>query len=83
VVIGSLATAVISDRAFFIVFVPLEFLPRLFGKPPVELAIQKESANIGKRGANSRFASTTRDSFNLTFLHEGDIFDPARILEFS
>jgi hypothetical protein len=44
VVIGSLATAVISDRAFFIVSVPLEFLPRLFGKPPVKLAIQKESA---------------------------------------
>jgi hypothetical protein len=34
-----------SQAAFLIVFVPLGVLQRLFGKGPIELAIQKERPN--------------------------------------
>jgi hypothetical protein len=61
-----MTTRMILTALVFIVFVPLEFLPRLFGNLQPSLQFKKKALLIGKRGANSRFAPTTRDSFNLT-----------------
>jgi len=48
-VLGWVMTCVILTAVFFIVFVPLGVLQRLFGKPPIELAIRKERASYWQK----------------------------------